>query len=203
MSRRLALALLVAALTGCPSAEPTPAPAPTAPATTPTTPTTPTTTPVAPATPATPAPPATPQVDESRVIRTDAWQDDTQGATATLVYVTEQGRRGATQPAAIILSSDEGNPHFKRENSARVTVHRLTRADMGALLADLSGRGFDALPWSEQPYDAQIGPQRAFYLYRDGRRTHVDKDALGDAARRAFTALERRIIEETTRDGAR
>jgi hypothetical protein len=125
--------------------------------------------------------------------------DDTQGAIATLVYVTEQRVRGAVQPGAIILSSDESNPHFARQNTARVTVHKLTRADMAALLSELGSQGFDRLPWQDQAYDAEIGPQRAFYLYRDGARRCVEKEPLQELDRHVFTDLERRIIERTTR----
>jgi hypothetical protein len=66
---------------------------------------------------------------------------------------------------------------------------------MTTLLRDLAGRGFDALPWKEQPFDAEIGPQRALYLYRGGRRTRVEKDALPEPARQQFTELERRLIQ--------
>lgn len=126
---------------------------------------------------------------------TDEWVDDTQGVEATLVYVTEKGQRGSAAAAAIVLSSDAKNPHFDRKNTARVTVQRLKRAELTHVLQDLAANGFDSLPWKAQAYDAEIGPQRAFYLYRDGKRTWVEKDSLDEAVARTFTALERRVIQ--------
>lgn len=140
-----------------------------------------------------PGPP--PRTDDLRFWSTEEWVDDTQGDTATLVYVTEQGRRDQAQAAAIVFSSDAGSPHFQRKSSARVTVQRVTRADMQALMRDLAGLGFEALPWKEQAYDAEIGAQRALYLYRGGRRARVEKDALPEAARQQFTVIERRLIQ--------
>lgn len=194
MTRVLPLALLLVAL-GCGSAEPQPQPAAPAPAPTPT-----------PAPPPEQEPPSPPQEPEEGLYYDDQalpyeHVDETQGAVATLVYVTEQRVRGAVQPGAIILSSDEQNPHFRRQTTSRVGVHKLTRADMAALLAELGGQGFDRLPWTEQPYDAEIGPQRGFYLYRDGQRRFVLKDGLPELDRIVFTDLERRIIERTTRGG--
>ncbi|MCO5169251.1 MAG: hypothetical protein M9894_23145 [Planctomycetes bacterium] len=125
------------------------------------------------------------------------WEDPTTGDAATLVYVTERGRRDQAQAAAIVISSDPGNPHFQRTSTARVTVQRVTRADMSALLRDLSALGLERLPWAAQGFDAPIGPERALYLYRGGQRTRVEKDALPDAARQTFTALERRLIQAT------
>lgn len=173
----LALALLLA---GCASEPPPPAP------------------PRDPAPLPEPGPP--PRTDDLQFPSTEDWLDDTQGQTATLVYVTEKGRsRDQAQAAAIVFSSDPQNAHFKRKSTARVTVQRLTRADMATLLRDLAGLGFDALPWKEQPYDAEIGAQRALYLYRGGKRVRVDKDALPEPARLQFTEIERRLIQASLR----
>lgn len=126
---------------------------------------------------------------------TNEWVDTTEGVEATLVYVTEQGQRGNASAAAIVLSSDPKNPHFERRNTARVTVQKLKRAELAHVLQDLAAHGFDALPWKTQAYDAEIGPQRAFYLYRDGKRTWVEKSSLPEAVAQTFTALERRVIQ--------
>lgn len=143
---------------------------------------------------ATPAPP----IETLRRGDDAVWHDDTQGAQFTLVYVTEMGARGADpKPGAIVLSSDPTNPHFQRKSSASVKLHKLTQAEMGTLLQDLRGLGFDGLPWAEQPYDAQIGAERAFYGYRGGKRVCVRKDGLDQAGKQAFTAIERRIIATT------
>jgi hypothetical protein len=126
------------------------------------------------------------------------WEDDTRGVEFTLVYVTEMGARGGEpRPGAIVLSSDPSNPHFQRKSSASVKLHKLTQEEMAALLQDLQALGFDGLPWTEQPYDAQIGAERAFYGYRAGKRVRVQKHLLDDGARQAFTAIERRIIGAT------
>lgn len=125
------------------------------------------------------------------------WEDATEGEAATLVYVTEQGRRDRAQAAAIVFSSDPQHPHFQRRSTSRVTVQRVTRADMTALLRDLAALGLERLPWAAQAFDAEIGPERALYLYRGGRRTRVEKDTLPDPARQTFTALERRLVQAT------
>ncbi len=150
-----------------------------------------------------PEPGAPPRTDDLQFRSTEDWADTTQGDAATLVYVTEKGRRDQAQAAAIVFSSDPANAHFHRKSSARVTVQRLTRADMSALLRDLAGLGLDALPWREQAYDAEIGAQRALYLYRGGRRARDEKDELPEAARQQFTELERRLIQASLKGVSR
>lgn len=149
-----------------------------------------------------PGPP--PRTDDLQFPSTEDWVDDTQGQSATLVYVTEKGRsRDQAQAAAIVFSSDPQNAHFQRKSTARVTVQRITRADMSALMRDVAALGFEALPWKEQPYDAEIGAQRALYLYRGGKRVRVEKDALPEPARQQFTEIERRLIQASLRGVSR
>lgn len=188
-ARVLALALVLATL-GCagPAPAPRPAPAPTPPPA-----------PEPPPTEPTPAP----QPDLPDFRSTEEWQDDTAGVVATLVYVTEKGSRANPQPAAIVLSSDPENPHFTRKNTARVTVQKLTKEDMGGLLGELGQLGFHRLPWAAQPYDAEIGPERALYLYREGKRFRVQKHALGGDDPTTFTAIERKVIDRTMREERR
>jgi len=126
------------------------------------------------------------------------WHDVTVGPTATLIYVTRSGGRGAAgRPAALVFSSDPGNGHFQRETSARVTVRRLYRDEMGALLARLDGGGLRSLPWAPQPYDAPIGPERALLLYEGGVRRRVAKEALEGQQRVTFAELEQTLIDVT------
>lgn len=160
--------------------------------------------------PAAPPPPAVipdpgppPDLADVDLPTTEDWEDASQGVEATLVYVTEQGRRGAASVAALVFSSDPKNPHFDRKSSAKVTVQRQTRDELGRLLADLSAQGFDALPWQPQAYDATIGPQRALYLYRDGKRTWVEKDSLSERDQKVFTAVERCVIQASLRSAPR
>jgi hypothetical protein len=160
--------------------------------------------------PAVPPPPAEipdpgppPNLDDVDLPTTEDWEDTSEGVEATLVYVTEQGRRGAASVAALVFSSDPKNPHFDRKSSAKVTVQRQTRDELGRLLADLSANGFDRLPWKPQAYDAEIGPQRALYLYRAGKRTWVEKDSLSEADQKTFTAIERRVIDASMRSTPR
>lgn len=184
MTRHVAGLLALTLLAGC-AAEPEPAP------------------PARPRERAIPDPGPPAPTDDVAGTPLDAWSDETRGELATLVYVTEMGRRDEARAAAIVFSSDPGNAHFHRRSTARVTVQRLTRAEMSALLADVGKLGFDALPWSEQPYDAEIGPQRALYLYRGGRRVRVEKDALPGPARQQFTEIERRLIEASLKGVSR
>lgn len=126
------------------------------------------------------------------------WSDRTAGPEATLVYVTRAGGRGKVpQPAALVFSSDPTNGHFRRETTHRITVHRLYRKEMAALLGRLEQRGLRALPWRPQPYDAEIGPERALLLYEDGERRRVTKDDLPPSDRATFTELEQALIELT------
>ena len=71
---------------------------------------------------------------------------------------------------------------------------RLYRDEMQRLLSDLERNGLMALPWMEQDYDADIGPERAFYLYREGKRTRVRKDDLLGSDLSTFTRVEKRVV---------
>ena len=82
-------------------------------------------------------------------------------------------------------------------------MHKLLREQMTTLFGDLGTLGFHRLPWAEQPYDADIGAERAFYLYREGKRFRVQKHALGEADLQTFTALERKLIDTTMREPPR
>lgn len=135
----------------------------------------------------------------------ETWKDATQGPLATLVYVTEKGRRDRTTPHVIIIGSDPANPHFDRGTTKVLTVLRVERAAMGDLLGRLRDQGLEALPWSPRPADQPIGPERALYLHRDGRLRAVTKAELpegADGPRRTFTALERAIIAESMKGEA-
>lgn len=138
------------------------------------------------------------RLDEQTGETVFAWDDPTEGPIATLVYVTRAGGRGAAaRPAAVVFSSDPANGHFRRETSPRVTVRRLYKKEMARLLERLEQEGLSALPWEAQDYDADIGPERALYLYRGGKRRRVVKDALALPHEAAFTALERAVIAAT------
>ncbi|MCA9773221.1 MAG: hypothetical protein KC466_12485 [Myxococcales bacterium] len=126
-----------------------------------------------------------------------AWEDETDGQEATLVYVTSQGRRGDAHAAALVFSSDPTNAHFLRENSTKVTVRRLLKHEMAALLTHLEHHGLRSLSWSEQPYDSKIGPERALYLYEGGVRQQCVKDVLSDDGKTAFTDVEQELIALT------
>ena len=132
------------------------------------------------------------------------WEDPSSGPTATLVYVGESraagpvGRKPGVEaplkPSVIITSSDPDNPHFNRRNTSVLTVHRTTKEELGALLLDLRKDGLDQLAWEDQPYDAEIGPERALYFYKDGKRQALRKALLGEADKAVFSALEKRLI---------
>ncbi len=138
------------------------------------------------------------RLDEQTGEMVFAWEDPTEGPIATLVYVTRAGGRGEVgHPAAVVFSSDPTNGHFLRDTSPRVTVRRLYKKEMARLLERLEQEGLSALPWEAQDYDADIGPERALYLYRDGQRRRVVKDALALPHEATFTALERAVISAT------
>lgn len=126
------------------------------------------------------------------------WQDATSGPAATLVYVTTQRAAGErVEPMAIVLTSDPAHRQFQRRDSARVTVRRLKRERMGALLAELEREGLGRLPLTAEPYDQEIGPERALLLFREGSRGRVVKAGLDAPGQAVFTALERRLIRLT------
>ncbi|RMG17059.1 MAG: hypothetical protein D6731_04795 [Planctomycetota bacterium] len=124
------------------------------------------------------------------------WQDATEGPLATLVYVGRSDHR-SPRPHPFIFSSDPGNAFFWRETDlkGRLTVQRLTRAEMGWLLGELEREGFSSLPWEPFGVKDPIGPERSLTLYRDGGcRQVVKRESLPYEARRCFTRIERRIL---------
>lgn len=126
------------------------------------------------------------------------WQDATPGPAATLIYVTTQRAAGErVEPMAIVITSDPAHRQFHRRDSARVTVRRLKRERMGALLAELEREGLGRLPLTAEPYDQEIGPERALLLFREGSRGRVVKAGLDASGQATFTALERRLIRLT------
>ena len=126
------------------------------------------------------------------------WQDTTSGPAATLIYVTTQRAAGdRVEPMAIVVTSDPAHRQFQRRDSARVTVRRLKRERMGALLAELERDGLGRLPLTAEPYDQEIGPERALLLFREGSRGRVVKAGLDAPGQAVFTALERRLIRLT------
>lgn len=126
------------------------------------------------------------------------WQDATPGPAATLIYVTTQRAAGdRVEPMAIVVTSDPAHRQFHRRDSARVTVRRLKRERMGALLAELEREGLGRLPLTAEPYDQEIGPERALLLFREGSRGRVVKAGLDAPGQAVFTALERRLIRLT------
>lgn len=126
------------------------------------------------------------------------WQDATSGPAATLIYVTTQRAAGdRVEPMAIVVTSDPAHRQFQRRDSARVTVRRLKRERMGALLAELERDGLGRLPLTAEPYDQEIGPERALLLFREGSRGRVVKAGLDAPGQAVFTALERRLIRLT------
>ncbi len=136
--------------------------------------------------------------DEQRQEMVSAWDDPTEGPTATLVYVTRAGGRGEkARPAAVVFSSDPANAHFRRDTTPRITVRRLYRKEMALLLQRLEQEGLGKLPWEEQEYDADIGPERALYLYQKGKRRRAVKEQLPPGDMETFTDIEREVIEVT------
>ncbi len=134
------------------------------------------------------------------------WEDPSSGPTATLVYVGETraappmgaprkpNAEQPLKPSVIITSSDPENPHFNRRNTGVLTVHRTTKEELGALLLELQQGGLDQLAWEDQPYDAEIGPERALYFYKDGKRQALRKASIGEPDKVVFSALEKRLI---------
>lgn len=125
------------------------------------------------------------------------WTDTTQGAAATLIYVTRRREGGATVPTMIVFTSDPEHPMFRDADTPDCSIKRLKRATMSQLLKQLEGDGLEALPWLDQPRAAGIGPERSLILIQPRRRRRVEKDGLGEAERRAFGAIERRLIAMT------
>lgn len=189
LSRPEAVAAALLALAGCASPDPAPGAEP---------PSRP------PARPAEPAPPA-PEPIVVKGIPLAHWEDPSSGPTATLVYVGESRAAPAPgarkppgeaplRPSVIITSSDPQNPHFNRRNTGVLTVQRTTKEELGQLLLELQKDGLDQLAWEDQPYDAEIGPERALYFYRDGKRQALKKGALSEPDKAVFSALEKRLI---------
>jgi len=135
------------------------------------------------------------EIEERLVLEAMGIDDETAGPEATLVYVTEVRLDGEDTPGAVIVSSDPGNDHYHRRPSRRISRVRLSRAEMAELLEELEGLGLDRLPWAEQPYDAELGPERALYRYRDGVRRRVAKAGLPPAAFKAFAKVERHVLD--------
>lgn len=126
------------------------------------------------------------------------WQDATSGPAATLIYVTRKREQKDEAPMALVFSSDPAHRQFQRRDSARVSIMRLKKEGMGALLAELERDGLSRLPWASEPYDQTVGPERALLLYRDGKRVRVAKAGLSEAQLADFSAIERRLIRLTT-----
>jgi hypothetical protein len=126
------------------------------------------------------------------------YRDESEGVVATLVYVTETKEAdGAARPSALVFCSDPEHKLFHRKPTTRVNVKRMFRDQMELLLGDLRERGFDSLPWKPQDYELEHGSQRAFYLYRDGKRRVVYKQILDEAGLRTFSQIERLLINAT------
>jgi hypothetical protein len=126
------------------------------------------------------------------------WKDETEGPTATLVYVTEMGVRGKRRPAALIFSSDPSLLHFRREPSAQFTVRRLYRSEMESFLRDLRSHGLSSLPWQDEPkYDKAIGAERGLHIYESKKRRFVLKATCALEGQRRFRKLEDRLIHLT------
>jgi len=124
-------------------------------------------------------------------------RDRTQGPVATFVYVTEwrNPRTDAVEPSAWTYTSDPQHVLYGRMSRPRFPVNRLTRRGMGDLLEHLERRGLAGVSWDVQPYDEDIGPQRAFYLYRDGGCRVVFKADLSVEQQKTFTRVERALAE--------
>ncbi len=140
------------------------------------------------------------------------WEDPSSGPTATLVYVGEArvpralgaprpkpGEEQPLKPSVIISSSDPANQHFNRKNTGVLTVQRTTKEELGQLLRELRQDGLDQLAWEDQPYDADIGPERGLYFYKDGKRQGVKKNSLPEQQKLVFSALEKRLIAHSQR----
>lgn len=140
------------------------------------------------------------------------WEDPSTGPAATLVYVGEArapravgaprlkpGEEAPLKPSVIISSSDPANQHFNRKNTAVLTVQRTTKEELGQLLRELRQDGLDQLAWEDQPYDADIGPERGLYFYKDGKRQGVRKNSLPEQQKAVFSAIEKRLIAHSQR----
>ncbi|MEZ6183514.1 MAG: hypothetical protein R3F62_00715 [Planctomycetota bacterium] len=126
------------------------------------------------------------------------WSDPSDGRQGTLIYVTRIGTREDARPAALVFSSDPEDPYFQRPSTEQITVKRLQKDEFSGLLEELEGEGLTSLPWKEFDHAAQIGPERALYLFEGERTRRVVKDAIAsDGALKAFSAIERRLIRIT------
>lgn len=126
------------------------------------------------------------------------WKDDSEGVSATLIYVTRMGTRNNPKPAAIIFSSDPSNNFFLHKSSPQYTVRRLYRDEMKRLIRQLTKVGFERIPWEEEAnYDAKIGPERGLHFYRDKKRTFAIKSQLGLQEKMTFREVEDRLIRIT------
>lgn len=124
------------------------------------------------------------------------WKDTSEGDLLTLVYVTEMRGKKGKRPGAMIFGSDPANAHFNRRANPLFVVCRLFKSEMTWLKEDLRKLGLENLPWvSEEDYDANIGPSRAFHYYAGGKRRYVIKEPLAHADKLVFRKIEDRLLQ--------